>query len=121
MLGTGAGMNRETGRWVRGWDHTSQSIGDIVSTPLLTRVMRRPYGASEDALVDKPVSQQGLTRPVMAVAVPVNRWEPRARLRRVVIDSADVTGKLALRMTAVYLPRALVGDMTPAGEGDITA
>ncbi len=105
MLGTGAGMNRETGRWVRGWEHTSQSIGDIVSTPLLTRVMRRPYGASEDALVDKPV----------------NRWEPRARLRRVVVASADVTGKLGLRMTAVYMPRALVGDMTPAGEGDVAA
>lgn len=121
MKGVGAGMNRSTGRWVSGWGHASQSVGDIVSTPLFTRVMRRPYGADEDALVDKPISQQGLTRPVMAVAVPVNRWEPRVNLRRVTIASAAVTGKLGLLMTAVYMPRALVGDQSVAGEGDVIA
>ena len=108
-----AGMNRLTGRWIKGWAHTSQSLGDILSTPLLSRVMRRPYGAEEDALVDKPISKGGLTRPVMAVAVPVDRWEPRVRLTRVTIADAAVTGKLGLKLTAVYRPRALAGDLTP--------
>lgn len=119
--GTGLGMDRNTGRWVRGWDHVSQSLGDILTTPLLTRVMRRPYGAQDDALVDKPIAVQALTRPVMAVAVPVARWEPRVLLRRVDIAAADVSGRLGLRLTAVYMPRALAGDMTPAGEGQVLA
>lgn len=108
-----AGMNRETGRWVRGWPHCSQSLGDIVSTPLKSRVMRREYGAEEDALLDKPMKAGALTKPVMAVAVPVNRWEPRVRLLRVVIRSAAVTGKLGLELSTVYRPRALAGDLTP--------
>lgn len=108
-----AGMNRQTGRWVGGWDHTSQSLGDILSTPLETRVMRRPYGASEDALVDSPQSKKGLTAPVMAVAIPVNRWEPRVELHRVTISSASVTGRLGLDLACIYRPRALFGDFTP--------
>lgn len=121
ISGTGTGMNRRTGRWVRGWDHTSQSLGDILSTPLETRVMRRPYGAEEDALVDKPIATEALTRPVMAVARPVNRWEPRVNLRRVVIAAADVAGKLGLRLTCSYMPRALAGDMAVAGDKEAAA
>lgn len=112
MAGEGAGMSRTTGRWVRGWGHTSQSLGDILSTPLYQRVMRRPYGSQEDGLVDKPQHAKALTRPVMAVAVPVHRWEPRVRLRRVTISDASVTGRLGLAMECEYRPRALVGDDT---------
>jgi phage baseplate assembly protein W len=113
MAGSGAGMDRRTGRWISGWAHCNQSLGDVLSTPLETRVMRRPYGAAEDALLDKPQSKGGLTAPVMAVAVPVARWEPRVQLQRVSIASASVTGKLGLNLATVYMPRALYGDFTP--------
>lgn len=108
-----AGMDRRTGRWIKGWAHTSQSLDDIVSTPLAARVMRREYGAEEDALVDKPMKAGALTKPVMAVAVPVNRWEPRVHLTRVAIAAAAVTGKLGLTLTAIYRPLALKGDLRP--------
>lgn len=111
-----AGMDRNTGRWISGWDHTSQSLDDIVTTPLGSRVLRRMYGAEDDALVDKPATPKGLAPAVMAVAVPVHRWEPRVRLRNVAIASASVLGKLTLRMRVLWRPRALRGDMTPAGE-----
>lgn len=111
-----AGMDRSTGRWISDWDHTSQSLDDVVTTPLGERVLRRMYGAEDDAIVDKPASVKGLTPAVMAVAVPVHRWEPRVRLQRVTIAAAAVTGKLSLAMRTLYLPRALFGDLTPASE-----
>jgi uncharacterized protein len=101
-----AGMDRTTGRWISGWPHTSQSLVDVIGTPLATRTLRRMYGADDDALQDKPQNKAIVTKAVMAVAVPVARWEPRVELRRVVIASASVT----------WLPRALFGDRTPAGQ-----
>ena len=114
------GMNRRTGRWISGWDHTSQSLDDVVTTPLGSRVLRRMYGAEDDALVDKPASPKGLAPAVMAVAIPVHRWEPRVRLRNVTIAAASGAGRIALAMRLLYQPRALFGDTTPSGERTTT-
>lgn len=109
-----AGMDRSTGRWSTGWQHTSQSLVDVLSTPVETRVLRRMYGAADDALQDKPINPSAITQAVMAVAIPVARWEPRVELSRVSIDRATVGGLLALAMRCRWLPRALFGDRTPA-------
>lgn len=111
-----AGMDRSTGRWTGGWQHTSQSLGDVVLTPLGSRVLRRMYGADEASIVDRPINAKGLTPAIMAMAVPVARWEPRVVLRHVRITAANVLGKLGLGATITWRPRALYGDMTPAGE-----
>src|SRR3546814_12586651 len=39
------GVDRATGQRLDGNDHLAQSIGDILSTPIGTRVMRRDYGS----------------------------------------------------------------------------
>jgi uncharacterized protein len=112
-----AGMDRTTGRWIGGWQHTSQSLRDIVSTPLETRVLRRMYGADDDAIQDKPINAHVITTAVMATAIPVARWEPRVELSRVAIFAASVVGRLGLAMHVTYLPRALFGDRRSAGSG----
>ena len=111
-----AGMDRNTGRWAGGWSHTSQSLGDVLATPLGSRVLRRMYGAADDTIQDQPIHAGQLTPAVMAVAVPVARWEPRVLLQNVRIASASVLGKLGLGLIVVWRPRALFGDMRPAGE-----
>ena len=108
-----AGMDRHTGRWLTGWPHTSQSLVDVLTTPLKTRCLRRMYGADDDTLQDRPANTAVITKAVMAVAVPVHRWEPRVELARVDIKRATVGGRLDLSMRCSWRPRALFGDLTP--------
>ncbi|HEN3606819.1 TPA: baseplate assembly protein, partial [Yersinia enterocolitica] len=39
------GMSRNTGQTITDADHISQSIADILITPVGSRVMRRAYGS----------------------------------------------------------------------------
>ncbi|HIH7570978.1 TPA: GPW/gp25 family protein, partial [Yersinia enterocolitica] len=39
------GMNRHAGQTITDADHISQSIADILITPVGSRVMRRTYGS----------------------------------------------------------------------------
>ncbi len=48
------GMNRETGRAITDADHIRQSCGDILRTPVGSRVMRRDYGSLLFSLIDMP-------------------------------------------------------------------
>ncbi len=50
------GMNAATGRNLTGLDHLHQSIADILSTPIGTRVMRRDYGSRLPELIDAPMT-----------------------------------------------------------------
>ena len=47
-------MSRTTGQRLEPLAHLRQSIGDILSTPIGSRVMRREYGSLVPALIDKP-------------------------------------------------------------------
>ena len=55
-----SGLNRHTGRAVEGLAHLSQSIADILTTPIGTRVMRRDYGSELPFLLDQPTN--GITQ-----------------------------------------------------------
>ena len=48
------GINAHTGQALSGIDHLRQSIRDILTTRIGTRVMRRDYGSRLPTLVDTP-------------------------------------------------------------------
>lgn len=50
------GINAQTGQPLSGIDHLRQSIRDILTTRIGTRVMRRDYGSRLPALVDNPMT-----------------------------------------------------------------
>ena len=50
------GMSATTGKALEGTDHLEQSIQDILTTPIGSRVMRREYGSRLFELVDRPVN-----------------------------------------------------------------
>lgn len=89
------GMSRETGTALDGTRHLAQSIGDILSTPLGARVMRRDYGSDLPDLIDRPLNGETLVDVYAATADALARWEPRLRLTRVSIADA-VAGHLIL-------------------------
>ena len=73
------GMSAETGRAITGADHLRQSVRDILTTPVGTRVMRRDYGSRVPDLVDSGDLAAIQSAAAEALAV----WEPRIELSRV--------------------------------------
>ena len=74
------GMNAATGRAVSGADHIRQSLADILSTPVGTRVMRRDYGSLIPELIDQPLNSASLLRLYSATVTAIAQWEPRIKI-----------------------------------------
>jgi phage baseplate assembly protein W len=102
------GMNARTGKALSGDAHLAQSIADILSTPVGTRVMRRDYGSRVPDLIDAPGHAATRVQLYAATATALMRWEPRLRLTRVVLSVVD-----ALRGRWVL---DLVGTRTDTGQ-----
>ncbi|WP_456267651.1 GPW/gp25 family protein [Kushneria sp. AK178] len=97
------GTNAQTGRSLSGIDHLRQSLRDILTTPIGTRVMRRDYGSRLFELIDAPMNNTTLLELYAATAEAVARWEPRFRLTRVQVASA-APGHVVLDLHGRYLP-----------------
>lgn len=102
------GMNSNTGRSVVGNDHLVQSIADILTTPIGTRVMRREYGSQLADLIDWPLNNATRLQAYAATAIALMRWEPRIRLSRVQLTLGDVAGQAIL-----YIEGSLVDTNEP--------
>lgn len=98
-----AGMSRDTGKALNGFDHLRQSIQDILTTPIGTRVHRRDYGSRIPRLVDRPINNSLIAELVAATAEALDRWEPRLKLEQVKIDSVSAEGQIGLSLVGYYL------------------
>lgn len=90
------GMSAITGRAIEGVEHLAQSISDVLTTPLNTRVMRRDYGSLLPELVDQPFNGQTRTLLFGAIATALMRWEPRVRIKRLSLSLGDSPGAFVL-------------------------
>ncbi|KXO86085.1 baseplate assembly protein [Acinetobacter venetianus] len=70
-------------------DHIYQSIQDIVTTPIGSRVMRREYGSLVFKLIDGPYDDILQMQLYAAIATAIIRWEPRVSLHAVSLNIAD--------------------------------
>ncbi|WP_448724275.1 GPW/gp25 family protein [Pseudomonas farris] len=89
-------MNRETGATIDTVEHIAQSITDILTTRLGTRVMRREYGSLLPELVDHPFNDTTRLRVYAATVMALMRWEPRISLSRVQFLGATLQGQSTL-------------------------
>lgn len=90
------GMNAKTGLTLSGRQHLAQSIADIITTPIGSRVMRREYGSQLADLIDWPLNSATRLQAYAATAMALMRWEPRIRLSRVQLTLGDVAGQAIL-------------------------
>lgn len=79
------GLSRTTGRMLTRREHIHQSITDILTTPIGSRVMRRNYGSFLPQLVDHPATGANRLRLIAATAQAIMKWEPRTRVSRIAI------------------------------------
>lgn len=83
-------MSRENGLELKNeLDHIRQSVQDILTTPIGTRIMRREYGSLIFQLIDGPFDDILQMQLYAAVATAIIRWEPRVSLHSVSLSIAD--------------------------------
>jgi phage baseplate assembly protein W len=95
------GMHQQTGYALAGMDHLRQSITDILTTPIGSRVMRRNYGSRLYEWIDSPINRSTLVEIYAAVADALRRWEPRLTVNRIQVE-AHQPGFLQLKLDGVY-------------------
>ena len=83
------GMNRNTGLGISDTEHISQSMRDILLTPVGSRVMRREYGSLLSALIDMPQNPALRLQIMVACYSAIQKWEPRIRLTSISFETGD--------------------------------
>ncbi|MEM4990646.1 GPW/gp25 family protein [Collimonas sp. H4R21] len=79
-------MSARTGRSMSRLAHIQQSLADILTTPIGSRVMRREYGSEVPELIDQPLNGATVLRIYAATAYAVLRWEHRIALTGVQLE-----------------------------------
>ena len=95
------GMDRRTGLPISGVEHLRQSIEDILTTPLGSRLMRPEYGSTIRRFLDLPVSEGWKSAVQAEAARALKRWEPRLELTQVQVLSV-LDGRITFRLSGIY-------------------
>lgn len=94
------GMHATTGRAIVGLPHIRQSLINILTTSIGSRLMRRRYGSEVPELIDQPMNGATQLRIYAAVAHAVMLWEPRIRLTSLQLDH-DKPGAATLTLEGI--------------------
>lgn len=97
------GIDANTGKRLSGIDHLRQSIRDILTTPIGTRVMRRDYGSRLYQLVDAPLTRTTILDLYAATAEALATWEPRIDVQTVSASEVEA-GRVVISLTGIYQP-----------------
>lgn len=93
------GLSAQTAQPIDGAAHLAQSIRDILTTPIGSRVLRRTYGSRLLRLLGRPLNGPTIVDLVAATAEALAQWEPRIRLTRVEVLAANGQGQCELALT----------------------
>lgn len=96
------GLNVNNGGHVEGIAHLKQSIKDILTTPIGSRVMRREYGSRLFEKIDRPLNGELIAEIYSDVIEALYDWEPRFEVIQVTVQSLT-QGKLTLDLEGRYL------------------
>ncbi|WP_415720616.1 GPW/gp25 family protein [Photobacterium ganghwense] len=97
------GMDAATGRALSGMEHLKQSVRDILTTPVGSRVMRRDYGSRLFDLIDNPGNPETVADIVAESAQALKKWEKRIEVSRVRVVAAQ-PGNVLLTIEGRYRP-----------------
>jgi len=77
------GMNMDTGASMSELEHIRQSVQNILTTPIGSRIMRRDYGSRLFFLLDNPINSSLILKLYAATIEAINKWEPRISVTQV--------------------------------------
>ena len=97
------GLSNTTAAAIREPDHLAQSVRDILTTPVGSRVMRRDYGSRIPELIDQPLTGALRLQVFAEVVEALARWEPRIQVERLELTPQGPTGRAVLTLEARIL------------------
>lgn len=98
-------MSRYTGKGITDPEHLKQSIIDILTTRVGSRVGIRAYGSRLPDRIDQPINRRWVVNVYADIAVALYRWEPRLKLLQIKADASRAAqGIVGISLTGVYLP-----------------
>ncbi|MCF6777599.1 GPW/gp25 family protein [Thiotrichales bacterium 19X7-9] len=97
------GIDRFNGRVLDDIDHVKQSIEDILTTPIGSRVQLRTYGSRLFEYIDRPMNNETVIQIILESAKSIDEWETRARLTRI-LPSINDNGRLNIDVDFTYRP-----------------
>ncbi|MCP3940520.1 MAG: phage baseplate protein [Desulfobacteraceae bacterium] len=95
-------MNRRTGKAISGIPCLEQSIEDILSTRIGSRIMRKNYGSRIYDFIDAPINQVTTILIYAAIAEALFVWEPRIEILKIQA-SIKKPGQWTFDLTFNYL------------------
>lgn len=107
-----------TGLTVTGWPAVFQSIGEIIITPLGVRIMHEWVGSEVPNALGRDASESRILSLIQSVAVAIDLFEPRFKVKKIPPLSLSLTGRLELRIIGEYYPGALFGDFSTSVQKD---
>ncbi len=84
------GMSRTTGKQIDRSAHIGQSLLDIFTTPIGSRIQLRDYGSYLFDLIDSTMNPAGQLQLTAALVDAANKWEPRAKITHAKITHAKI-------------------------------
>lgn len=109
------GVNNRTGKRLSGVTHLRQSVSDILTTPIGSRVLVRDYGSDLFSLVDNPRDDFTRLQIIAASATALARWETRLKVTRVLVSFPEGESGCVLDIEGINKETNL-----PVRTGDIT-
>lgn len=85
-------INRSTGKKIEKAEHLKQSINDILTTRIGSRVARRAYGSLLPDLIDAPMNPETNLKLIAASVMALMQHEPRLALTKIQIYDQTSTG-----------------------------
>lgn len=97
-----SGMSRTTGKLIKSdREHLRQSLIDILTTPLGSRVTNRAYGSRLFDLIDRPATES--IDFAAAITEAITKFEPRFDLESVQVKNLG-GGRLEIELLGKYKP-----------------
>ncbi|QFR32381.1 integrase [Ancylobacter sp. TS-1] len=120
-LTTRTGMDRATGRLLRGRAHAEQSERDILSTRTFQRVMNLDYGSDLAALRGENLTAVNVLKGYAEIVQAVHRQEPGIRIARMEPTYLDGrAGAVGFDLYQIFYPYGHLGDYSVAEGFTIT-
>ena len=95
-------MNITTGADISEINHLKQSISNILTTPIGSRVMRRDYGSNLFNKIDHPVNGELIAEIYLDIVESLFIWEPRFELDQVAVQNIQ-NGKITIDLEGSFL------------------
>ena len=95
-------MNITTGADISEINHLKQSISNILTTPIGSRVMRRDYGSNLFNKIDHPVNGELIAEIYLDIVESLFIWEPRFELDQVAVQNIE-NGKITIDLEGSFL------------------